>query len=133
MLANNTPSFQEIYDQFKNKVYNTVIGYLQNVEDTEEVTQDVFLEIHRSIQNFKGDFNAERVEDRVVSEVLRIAGNPPLDWTQSKQDIVSIGKGDTSLGRRLAAKAFAAVPVVNRLGARLTQALQMFETLGSAA
>jgi RNA polymerase sigma-70 factor (ECF subfamily) len=77
MLANNLPTFEEIYSLFKNKVFNTVISYLQNIEDAEETTQDVFVEIHRSIHNFKG-------ESSLSTWIYRISINKSLDFIKSK-------------------------------------------------
>jgi RNA polymerase sigma factor (sigma-70 family) len=71
------PSFQEIYDSYKNKVFNTVISYLQNQEDAEEITQDVFVEIHRSIRTFAG-------KSSLSTWIYRIAINKSLDFIKSK-------------------------------------------------
>jgi RNA polymerase sigma factor (sigma-70 family) len=49
----NKTAFEELYTMFKDKVYNTAISYLQNIEDAEEVTQDVFLSIFVSAHTFK--------------------------------------------------------------------------------
>jgi RNA polymerase sigma-70 factor (ECF subfamily) len=77
MHTEQDPSFIEIYDQFKNKVFNTVLSYLQNVEDAEEVTQDVFVEIHRSRENFKGTSS-------LSTWIYRIAVNKSLDHIKSR-------------------------------------------------
>jgi len=71
------PSFPEIYEQYKNKVFNTVLSYLQNTEDAEEITQDVFVEIHRS----KGSFEAKSA---LSTWIYRIAINKSLDLIKSK-------------------------------------------------
>lgn len=44
-----------MYLLYKNKVYNTALGYLQSVEDAEEITQDVFLTIFSKAGTFRGD------------------------------------------------------------------------------
>lgn len=77
MPANNLPSFQEIYETYKNKVFNTVISYLQNHEDAEEVTQDVFVEVHRSASNFEG-------KSSLSTWIYRISINKSLDFIKSK-------------------------------------------------
>lgn len=71
------PSFQEIYEQYKNKVFNTVISYLQNREDAEEVVQDVFVEIHRSIDSFEG-------KSSLSTWIYRISINKSLDFIKKK-------------------------------------------------
>jgi RNA polymerase sigma-70 factor, ECF subfamily len=77
MQANELPSFQEIYEQYKNKVFNTVIGYVQSLEDAEELTQDVFIEIHRSVSSFEG-------RSSLSTWIYRIAVNRSLDFLKSK-------------------------------------------------
>ncbi len=77
MQVNDLPSFHQIYDQYKNKVFNTVISYLQNPEDTEEVVQDVFMEVHRSISSFEG-------KSSLSTWIYRIAINKSLDFIKSK-------------------------------------------------
>lgn len=46
-------SFRQFYELFKDRVYNTCLSHLQNVSDAEEVTQDVFLEVHKNACNYK--------------------------------------------------------------------------------
>ncbi|MDQ3046819.1 MAG: RNA polymerase sigma factor [Bacteroidota bacterium] len=77
MQASEFPSFQEIYERYKNKVFNTIISYLQNQEDAEEVTQDVFVEVHRSIKTFEG-------KSSLSTWIYRIAINKSLDFIKSK-------------------------------------------------
>ena len=76
MQTNNLPSFQEIYETYKNKVFNTVISYLQNHEDAEEVTQDVFVEVHRSINTFEG-------KSSLSTWIYRISINKSLDFIKN--------------------------------------------------
>jgi RNA polymerase sigma factor (sigma-70 family) len=70
-------SFQEIYETYKNKVFNTVISYLQNKEDAEEITQDVFIEIYRSLNRFEG-------RSSLSTWIYRISVNKSLDFIKSK-------------------------------------------------
>jgi RNA polymerase sigma-70 factor (ECF subfamily) len=77
MLPNDLPTFQQIYEQFKNKVFNTVISYLRNAEDAEEVTQDVFIEIYRSLPSFEG-------KSSLSTWIYRISINKSLDFIKSR-------------------------------------------------
>ena len=47
-------SLQELYTKYGKLVYNLSLQYVQNKEDAEEITQDVFVAIHQSLENFKG-------------------------------------------------------------------------------
>lgn len=48
-------SFRFLFDKFQSRVYNTALSYLQNQTDAEDITQEVFIEVFRSVQSFKGD------------------------------------------------------------------------------
>ena len=45
----------ELYGQYADKVYNTALSYTLNREDAEDITQDVFVKIHRASGQFRGD------------------------------------------------------------------------------
>ncbi|MBS1636014.1 MAG: RNA polymerase sigma factor [Bacteroidetes bacterium] len=70
-------SFESIYRQYKNKVFNTAIGYLQNTEDAEEITQDVFVEIYHSLDTFRNESN-------LGTWVYRITVNKSLDHIRKR-------------------------------------------------
>ncbi len=71
-------SFEEIYEEYKNMVYNLCLNYLQNTEDAEETTQDVFLKIHHKIDTFKADSSLK-------TWIYRITINQCLDVIKSKK------------------------------------------------
>ncbi|MFY0652150.1 MAG: RNA polymerase sigma factor [Cyclobacteriaceae bacterium] len=78
-LANaDETALDEIYELFHIKVYNTVLGYLQNQDDAEEITQDVFVEIFKSASKFKG-------QSSPGTWIYRIAVNKSLDFIRYKQ------------------------------------------------
>jgi RNA polymerase sigma factor (sigma-70 family) len=70
--------FPELYEQYKSKVFNTVISYLQNAEDAEEVTQDVFVEIHHSLDKFEG-------RSSPGTWIYRISVNRSLDFIRARK------------------------------------------------
>lgn len=59
-------------------VYNTVIGFLQNAEDAEDVTQDVFIKVFESIGQFKG-------ESAFTTWLYRIAVTSALEFLRKKK------------------------------------------------
>jgi RNA polymerase sigma-70 factor (ECF subfamily) len=71
------PNFRETYEHYKSRVFNTVISYVQSREDAEEITQDVFVEMHRSLNKFKGD-------STLGTWIYRIAVNKSLDHLKSR-------------------------------------------------
>ncbi len=46
---------EKIYNEYKNLVYNLALQYVQNMEDAEEITQDVFLSVYQSMDGFRAD------------------------------------------------------------------------------
>jgi RNA polymerase sigma factor (sigma-70 family) len=52
--AGQQKAFEILVDRFQGRVYNACLGFLFNREDAEDLTQEVFLEVHRSIHTFEG-------------------------------------------------------------------------------
>ena len=46
-------NFEAFYIKNKNFVYNLALQYVQNIEEAQEITQDVFLKAHQKIHTFK--------------------------------------------------------------------------------
>ena len=46
-------AFRILFDLYKINVYNTASGFLTNVNDAEDVTQEVFIQVFKSIEHFK--------------------------------------------------------------------------------
>jgi len=51
----NEAAFRELVNRFQDRVYNTALGFLQHPEDAEDIAQEVFIQVYRSVGNFKGD------------------------------------------------------------------------------
>lgn len=71
-------AFRIIVESKKDMVYNTVLGLLQNPEDAEDVSQDVFLKFYESIAQFKG-------ESALSTWLYRIAVTKALEYLRSKK------------------------------------------------
>ncbi|MEP6675779.1 MAG: RNA polymerase sigma factor [Ferruginibacter sp.] len=65
-------SFEELYHAYKSIVYNTCLSYVQQPEDAEEITQNVFIEVNNSLHRFRG-------ESLLKTWIYRIAINKSLD------------------------------------------------------
>ncbi len=77
MLNPNT-NFENIYNQHKVLVYNLAINYLQNKEDAQEITQDVFVQLHQSLSQFKN-------QSSIKTWIYRITINKSLDLIKNKK------------------------------------------------
>jgi len=73
----NQEEFHSIYSQYKTLVYTVALHYLQNVEDAEEITQDVFVQIHQSLDTFKNNAS-------IKTWLYRITINKSLDLIKHK-------------------------------------------------
>lgn len=59
-------------------VYNVALSYVQNKEEAEEITQDVFLSVYQKLDEFQA--NA-----KVSTWIYRIAINKSLDYIKGKK------------------------------------------------
>jgi RNA polymerase sigma factor (sigma-70 family) len=55
LIRGDESAFRQIVETRKSLVYNTVLGLLQNPEDAEDVTQEVFIKVYEVIHQFKGE------------------------------------------------------------------------------
>jgi len=76
-MNNPASNFQNIYNQYYILVYNVALNYLQNIEDAEEITQDVFVQVHHSYYNFNE-------KSSVKTWIYRITINKCLDLIKHK-------------------------------------------------
>lgn len=71
-------AFRTLVETYQDRVYNTVIGIVQNAEDAEDVTQEVFIQVYKSIGSFKG-------ESKLSTWLYRIATTRSLDLLRSRK------------------------------------------------
>lgn len=68
---------EEIYKANKDRVYNLALHYVQNVEDAQEITQDVFVSVHRSLDTFNNN-------SKVSTWIYQITINKALDHIRAR-------------------------------------------------
>lgn len=76
-MIHNQSDFKNTYDQYKILVYNISLNYLQNTEDAEEITQDVFIQVYQSLTKFKEN-------STLKTWIYRITINKCLDFIKHK-------------------------------------------------
>lgn len=69
--------FEEIYHTNKNLVFNLALQYVQNKEDAEEITQDVFVSAYQSLNSFQ-------YEAKMSTWLYRITIHKALDFIKAK-------------------------------------------------
>jgi RNA polymerase sigma-70 factor (ECF subfamily) len=73
----NLNAYQELVTQFSRRIYNTALGLLQNKEDAEDITQEVFVEIYQSVSRFN-----ER--SKLSTWIYRITVSKSLELIRSR-------------------------------------------------
>lgn len=71
-------AFVQLMDEFQDRVFNIVISFLQNRQDAEDVTQEVFIQIFRSIHEFRGDA-------KLSTWIYRVALSKATEWERRKK------------------------------------------------
>tara|TARA_B100000809_G_scaffold256943_1_gene297695 strand:+ start:588 stop:1166 length:579 start_codon:yes stop_codon:yes gene_type:complete len=77
-LKNQTrEAYSKLLDDFQQKVFATCISFVPNREDAEDIAQDVFVEVFRSIKKFKGDSS-------LSTWIYRITTNKCLEFIRKR-------------------------------------------------
>ncbi len=75
---NDIAAFEEIYRQYSGMVYRVALRVTGRTEDAEEVTQDVFLSVHRHLGSFAGN-------SALKTWIYRIAVNSSLNAMKKRR------------------------------------------------
>ena len=76
--AGQASAFKALVEQHQENVRNTCFRFVNNEEDAEDVAQEVFLEVYRSVKRFRADA-------RLSTWIYRIAVNKSLDFIRMKR------------------------------------------------
>ena len=78
LKAGESTAFGKIVAQFQDHIVNTCFGFVNNSEDAEDLAQEVFIEVYRSIGNFRGGA-------KLSTWLYRIAVTKSLDFLRKKK------------------------------------------------
>jgi RNA polymerase sigma factor (sigma-70 family) len=70
-------AFHDLVEHFRDRVYNTSLGLLQQTEDAEDITQEVFIEIYKSVSGFRG-------QSKLSTWIYRITVQKSLEFLRWK-------------------------------------------------
>lgn len=70
-------TFNHIYFEYRLMVFNLALHYVLNTEDAEEITQDVFVKVYQSINDFNSNSS-------IKTWVYRITVNASIDFIKRK-------------------------------------------------
>ncbi|MBZ5858252.1 RNA polymerase sigma factor [Flavihumibacter profundi] len=71
-------AFRQLVEGWKDRIYNTALGLIQQAEDAEDITQDVFVTALGSIGEF-------RAESGISTWLYRITVNKSIDHLRKKK------------------------------------------------
>ena len=71
-------AFKFLVNNYQDRVFNTAISIVQNAEDAEDVAQEVFIQVFRSIHSFKA-------ESKLSTWIYRITTTRALDLLRSRK------------------------------------------------
>jgi RNA polymerase sigma-70 factor (ECF subfamily) len=74
----NESTFRAFIEEHQDRVFNLVLKLVQQVNDAEEITQDVFVDVYRKPGAFRGDSS-------VTTWLYRIAMNKSIDHLRRKR------------------------------------------------
>jgi len=78
-------SYEEIVEEFQHNVYSTVYTFIQNAQDTEDISQEVFLLIYQNLNSFK-------LDSKLSTWIYRITVNRCLTYRRKEARRNTIAK-----------------------------------------
>jgi RNA polymerase sigma-70 factor (ECF subfamily) len=71
-------AFKALVEDYQQRVYNTCLGFVKSPEDADDLTQEVFIEVFRSILKF-------RMESKLSTWIYRIAVTKSLESLRARK------------------------------------------------
>ena len=71
-------AFRRLVEEWQDMVYNTAMGIVQNPEDADDITQEVFVQVYQSVSSFKG-------ESKLSTWLYRITLSKALDHEKRRK------------------------------------------------
>ena len=70
-------AFSQLVESYQHMVFNVALSIIQQHEEAEDIAQEVFLQVHQSVKDFKG-------EAKLSTWLYRITITKSLDWQRHK-------------------------------------------------
>jgi RNA polymerase sigma-70 factor, ECF subfamily len=71
--GNSKEAFRELLKKHQSLVINTCYGFVHNYDDAQDIAQEVFIEVYRSIHKF-------RMESKLSTWLYRISANKSINY-----------------------------------------------------
>lgn len=79
-LSGNEEAFEKIIDQYKAYVFAIILKFIKNQSDAQDVAQEVFLQIYRSLPKYRAD--------NFKAWVGKITTHKAIDWKRANAKIL---------------------------------------------
>jgi len=84
LKSGDSKAFAELVEQYQHIVFNTVLTIVQQFQDAEDLTQEVFAQVYKSIAHFRGD-------SKLSTWIYRIALTKSLELERKRKAKRTIG------------------------------------------
>lgn len=78
LLGGDIQIFEVIVNDFKDRVMNICFSYMNDLNDAEDVSQEVFIEVYKSLSQYKK-------QSSLTTWIYRIASNKSIDFIRKKK------------------------------------------------
>lgn len=78
LKSGDSSAFRNLVDKYQLPVMNTCLGIIHHRHDAEDLAQDVFIEVFRSIQSFRAD-------SKLSTWIYRIAVNKSINFIRKQK------------------------------------------------
>lgn len=75
----NDVQFEQLYNEYKNLVYNLALSYVQNTDDAADIVQETFVKIYHNYSSYNSN------KSSLKTWIYRIAINQALDHLKAKK------------------------------------------------
>lgn len=70
--------FDDIFEQYFDKIYYKILGNVKNPEDAEDIAQDTFMSVYKNLKNFRSDSG-------IYTWIYKIAINKIYDFYRKRK------------------------------------------------
>ena len=77
LQAGKREAYSRLLDEYEQRVFRTCLSFVPNKEDAEDIAQEVFVEVFRSIHKFQGN-------SKLSTWMYRISTNKSLEFIRKK-------------------------------------------------
>ena len=75
--------FRQLVETYAPRIYNIALRMCKNPTDAEDITQEVFIKLHRSLESFKGD-------SAFSTFLYRVTANTCLDFLRKQKKMTTV-------------------------------------------